>query len=261
MKNTCAALYAEYLKNRRSKILLVTIILFTFIPLMMGLMMFVARNPEIAVKLGMIGTKAKMFGENDWPGYFALLSQMIASVGLIGFGFVASWVFGREHIDRTMKDLLALPIPRRSIVFAKTIVVFTWCLLLALIMYTVALISGLIMNLPGWSAQSFMHFSISYSGTALLTLLLCSPVSYLAGYSRGIIAPLGFVILTMIMAQFVGLIGLGPYFPWAVPGLFSVANDAPGMRLHSASYIILVMTFALGYWATVHWWQHGDHHT
>jgi ABC-type transport system involved in multi-copper enzyme maturation permease subunit len=260
MKNIHAALYAEYLKNRRSKILLVTIILFTFIPIMIALMMFVARNPEIAAKLGMIGTKAKLFGENDWPGYFALLSQMIASIGLIGYGFVTSWVFGREHIDRTIKDLLALPVPRPSIVFAKIIVVFTWCLLLALVMYSVAVVSGLIMNLPGWSAQLFRHFSISYFGTALLTLLLCSPVSYLAGYSRGIIAPLGFVILTMILAQFVGLIGLGPYFPWAVPGLFSVGKDTPGLQLNSASYIVLGLTFLLGYWATMHWWQHADHH-
>jgi ABC-type transport system involved in multi-copper enzyme maturation permease subunit len=260
MKNVHAVIYVEYMKIRKSKILLATIIIFIFIPLMMGLMMFVVRNPEIAGKLGMIGTKAKLFGENDWKGYFALLSQVMASVGLIGYGFVTSWVFGREHIDRTMKDLLALPVNRSYIVYAKTVIVFLWCLLLALILYVVGISLGLIMNLPGWYAVTFWNFSIGYFTASILTLLLCSPVSYFAGYSQGIIAPLGFVLLTMILAQFTGLIGLGPYFPWAIPGLFSVANDATGLQLHIVSYIILILTFIVGYWATVRWWQRADHH-
>jgi ABC-2 type transport system permease protein len=66
MKNLAAALYVEVLKTRKSKMLPATFLVFTIIPLMMGLMMFVARNPELAAKLGMIGTKAKLFGENDW---------------------------------------------------------------------------------------------------------------------------------------------------------------------------------------------------
>ena len=260
MNNITAAFCVEFIKTHKSKILLTTILIFTIIPLMMGLIIFVARNPEIAGKLGMIGMKAKMFGENDWPGYFAILNQTMGSVGLIGFGFVTSWVFGREHIDRTMKDILALPVRSSSIVFAKIIIVFIWCILLALVLYSVGIISGLIMHLPGWTADNFWHFSNRFFMTSLLTLLLCSPVSYLAGYSRGIIAPLGFVILTMIMAQFIGLIGLGPYFPWAIPGLFSVAKDTQGMQLHITSYVILALTFATGYWATLHWWLHADHH-
>jgi ABC-2 type transport system permease protein len=260
MKSIAAAIYAEFMKIRRSRILLATLVVFTFIPLMMGLMMFVVRNPDIAGKLGMIGTKAKLFGENDWQGYFALMMQILASVGLIGYGFVTSWVFGREHIDRTMKDLLALPVKRSDIVFAKMLIVFLWCILLALILYVVSIALGLLMNLPGWSILLLRDFTTGYVMAAVLTLLLCSPVSFITGYSRGIIAPLGFVLLTMIMAQFTGLIGLGPYFPWTIPGLFSVSDDAPGMQLHFVSYMILVITFVIGYWATLRWWQHADHH-
>jgi ABC-type transport system involved in multi-copper enzyme maturation permease subunit len=260
MKNLASVFYTEFLKARKSKILLVTTILFMIVPCMMGLMMFVARNPGLAGKLGMIGTKAKLFGENDWSGYFALLSQVMASIGLIGFGFVTSWVFGREHTDRTMKDLLALPVPRPTIVLAKFIIVCIWCILLALILYSVAIFFGLLIRMPGWSALLFEKFSYGFLITTLLTLLLCSPISYLAGVGNGIVAPLGFVLITMIMAQFVGLIGLGPYFPWAIPGLFSVSNDAPGLQIHTGSYIILALTFMAGYWATLRWWQFADHH-
>ncbi len=260
MNNIAAAVYAEFLKARKSRILPVTLIVFTIIPCMMGLMMFVARNPEIAGKLGMIGTKAKIFGENDWQGYFSLLLQVMATISLIGFGFVTSWVFGREHTDRTMKDLLALPIPRSRIVLAKFAIIFLWCILLAFILYAVSLLFGLLIHMPGWSAISFKHFSLCFLFTSLLTLMLCSPVSYLAGTTTGIIAPLGFIIVTMILAQFVGLIGLGPYFPWAIPGLFSVSTDAEGLQLRVVSYIILIVTFITGYRATVRWWKFADHH-
>lgn len=260
MKNIDTAIWAEYMKIRKSKILFATIAVFTIIPLMIGLMMFVAKNPEVASKLGMIGTKSKMFGENDWTGYLALLSQLLASVGLLGFGFVTSWVFAREHSDRTMKDILALPISRSAIVFAKFIVIFLWCILLSIVVYSVGILMGQIMNIPGWSMDLFVSFSMSFFISALLTLLLCPIVAYIAGYSQGIIAPLGFVILTLIFAQFVGLVGLGPYFPWAIPGLFSVSKDAEGFRLFTSSYLILVFTFFGGYWATWHWWRKADHH-
>jgi len=260
MNNISTALWAEYIKIRNSKVLGATLILFAIVPLMMGLMMFVARNPELASKLGLIGTKAKLFGENDWAGYFGLLSQVIAAFGLIGFGFVTSWVFAREHIDRTMKDILALPVTRTVIVVAKFIIISLWCILLSLEFYVVGIIAGKIMSIPGWSLPLLVDFSKSFTGASLLTLLLISPVAYFAGYSRGIIAPLAFVIITMIFAQFAGLLGLGPYFPWAIPGLFAVSKDADGFRLLTSSYIILVLTFTIGYWATWNWWRRADHH-
>jgi ABC-2 type transport system permease protein len=64
----------------------------------------------------------------------------------------------------------------------------------------------------------------------------------------------------MIIAQFAGLIGLGPYFPWAIPGLFSAGGNTQGLKLNEASYIILASTFIIGYWATLRHWQYADHH-
>lgn len=261
MKEISTAVWAEYMKIRMSKILFVTIGLFIFIPVMIGLMMFVSMNPDLVSKLGLMGTKSKMFGENDWSGYLSLINQMIAAFGLIGFGFVTSWVFAREHIDRTMKDIIALPVSRTAIVFGKFVLTFIWCMLLSLIFYLVCSLMGKVVGIFGWSGSLFLNFSRSYFLTVLLTSLLCSPVAFIAGYSRGIIAPLGFVILTMILAQFTGLLGLGPYFPWAIPGLFSVAQDSEGLRLFTSSYFILAITSILGFWGTVQWWKTADHHS
>jgi len=259
MNSLHTAFITECMKLRRSRIFWITVVIFSIIPLMMGLMIFVAKHPEMAAKLGMVGTKALLFGKNDWAGYFGLLIQSIVSVGYIGFGFVTSWIFGREYSDRTMKDILALPISRSSIVVAKFLVVIIWCALLTFILFAVGVLIGQIIDISGWSMHVLSTYATKFFTTAFLTLFLCTPVAFFASYGRGVIAPLGFVILTMVMAQFIGLVGLGPYFPWAIPGVYTAPAGTEGMQLVFSSYIILVLTNAVGFVGTIAWWRFADH--
>jgi ABC-type transport system involved in multi-copper enzyme maturation permease subunit len=260
MKNIFSAIWAESLKIYRSKILWITILAFVFIPSMMGVLMFVVKNPEFSSKLGMIGTKAAMlrFGEVDWRAYFGLLNQIIAGVGLIGFAFVTSWVFGREYSDRTVKDLLALPTPRSSIVLSKFIVVVIWCVLLSLILFAFGLIVGGMIKLPGWSNEIAFYNVYIFIITSLLTILLCTPIAFFASYGRGYLPPIGFAILTLMIAQFTGLVGLGPYFPWGIPILFSSATGVESAQLGTVSYIILFLTSIFGLIGTLTWWRYAD---
>src|SRR5690606_4238287 len=112
------ALSAESLKVRKSKVFWLTALFFVIVASMMGVFMFGQRYPETSGKLGMMGDKGAMmsFGEPNWENYFKMLMQGIAGVGVVGVGFVASWIFGREFSDRTVKDLLSLPISREKIV-------------------------------------------------------------------------------------------------------------------------------------------------
>jgi ABC-2 type transport system permease protein len=260
MKNIFLAIWAESLKIYRSKILWITILAFVFIPSMMGVLMFVVKNPEFSSKLGMIGTKAAMlrFGNVDWQTYFGLLNQIIAGVGLIGFAFVTSWVFGREYSDRTAKDLLALPTPRSSIVLSKFIVVAIWCVLLSFILFAFGLIVGGMIKLPGWSSEIAFHSAYIFIVTSLLTILLCTPVAFFASYGRGYLTPVGFAILTLMIAQFTGLVGLGPYFPWGIPVLYTGAAGAESAQLGIVSYIILFLTCIFGLIGTLAWWRYAD---
>lgn len=260
MKNIKATLLPEFVKLRRSGIFWITIIIFIIIPLMMGLMMFVAKNPAIAAKLGLVGTKSSLFGRNDWPGFMGLLLQSLASIGYIGFGFVTSWVFGREFSDRTLKDILALPVTRSSIVISKFIVIVIWCILLILVLFSTGLLMGWLLDIPGLSVQLFLRFSEKYFITSFLTILLCTPVAFFACYGRGIIAPIGFLIISLVMAQFAGLIGLGPYFPWAIPGVYTAPAGTEGMQLFLSSYVILALTCILGFAGTIAWWRYADHY-
>ena len=84
---------------------------------------FVATNPEISRKLGLVGAKANLmaYATTNWHTYLGLLAQMIAAGGFFLFCLIICWVFGREFTDGTLKDLLAVPVSRGSIVLAKSL--------------------------------------------------------------------------------------------------------------------------------------------
>jgi|WetSurMetagenome_2_1015567.scaffolds.fasta_scaffold457255_2 ABC-type transport system involved in multi-copper enzyme maturation permease subunit len=260
MKSIIVTLGVEILKIRKSKVFLMVFIFFAFIPCMMGLLMFVQKYPEISGKLGMIGTKASMlrFGEANWQNYLNLLNQSFAAIGLIGFGFITTWIFGREYSDNTVKDILSLPISRTKIVVSKFVVIVLWSLVLSVVFLTVGILIGQAIGLSGWSQTIVSSCSFSYFIVTFLTILLCTPVAFFACYSRSFLLPLGFVILTLLIANFTGLVGLGPYFPWAIPGIYSTPAGTEGMHLGILSYIILFTTSILGFIGTWSFWLFAD---
>lgn len=260
MKSLNASLWAEGLKIRKSKVFWVTIVFFAFIPIMMSMFFILQKHPELVEKLGIIGTKANLmqFGEPNWTNYFTLVNQAIAAIGLIGFGFVTSWVFGREYTEKTIKDILALPINRSWMVAAKLISASVWCFLLSFVFLAVAIILGFLIGITETSAGIIVENALKFSIIAGLSVLLITPVSFLAAYSKGYFLPLGFVILTLIMANFTGVVGLGPFFPWSIPGIYSTSGSAEGMQLQPVSYIILIVTSLVGLIGTLSWFRFAD---
>lgn len=259
MKSILVALHVEMLKYRKSKIVYITAAIFVFIPSMLGFMMFVAQNPEMASKMGLVGTKANMFGQNNMYGFFTLVLETSAGIGLVGIGFVTAWIFGGEHTAHTFKDLLVLPISRKTIVFAKLLYVALFGLVLLSLFYAVSVAFASLLGLSGYSLQLLLEFTYRFFAAGILTILLSTPIAWLSGISKGVLAPIGFVIGTMILAQFAGILGLGPYFPWSIPGLFSIHKNEPGYIIETTSFLILFITCLSGIWATIRWWNVADH--
>jgi ABC-2 type transport system permease protein len=117
---------------------------------------------------------------------------------------------------------------------------------------------GYLIGIPDWSDQVFYQFINKFILISGLTILLSTPVGFIASYGKGIIAPIAFVIVLLIMSQFVALVGLGPYFPWAIPGVISVPEGTEGMEIVFGSYIIVIGTSIVGYIGTIAWWKYAD---
>jgi ABC-2 type transport system permease protein len=260
MKGFCAALFTEAMKVSRSKMFWITLMIFAFIAIMMGLLMFVSKHPEFAGNSSVISTKASVIGKADWPSFFGLLVQMALVMGVMGPGIVSIWIFGREYSDRTVKDLLALPVSRFKIVSSKFIVIFSWSILLLFILFVSGILTGLIVKLDGWTKESFIHCCRIYTVSSLLTILLCTPVALITSISRGYLLPVAYVILTLMITQlvFLGLPSITPYFPWAIPALCSGISGPANPNPENISYFILATTSFLGFCGTAGWWQFAD---
>jgi ABC-2 type transport system permease protein len=261
MKSIYVTLWVEWLKIRKSRVFWLSLLFFVLVSMMMGLVVTIQEHPEIAQKLGLLGTKASLmkFGEPNWKNYLAFLLQGISAVGLIGYGFITSWIFGREYSDKTLKDILALPVKRSSIVVSKMIVSIIWSILITCAYLISSLLFGVIAGIKGGESEIIIAFIRNFSLVCLLTLLLNTPIAFLASCSKGILLPIGFVILTMMMANFTGLLGAGPYFPWAMPGILTIPAGSDGIHLTAASYIILGVTSLAGLLGTLAWWKYADH--
>lgn len=259
MNNLRTALWVEILKFRRSKVPLFTSLGFLILPLVGGLFMIILKDPEAARSMGLISTKAQITaGAADWPSFFNLLAQGIATGGAILFSIVTAWIFGREFSDRTMKELLALPTSREATVAAKFIVTAAWTFILTLAIFLVGLVVGALVDIPGWSGDLLNGSIVGMFGSTLLNMLLLPYVALLASTGRGYIPPFGWTILTVALAQIAIVTGWGDWFPWAVPGLFSGAAGPREELLGMHGYVVVIIAGFIGLGATFYWWRSAD---
>ncbi|MBN1888528.1 MAG: ABC transporter permease [Thermoflexales bacterium] len=258
-----AALWAEALKARRSKVSWLTALAFSIFPIVGGLFMMIMKDPDQARAMGLVGAKAQLLtGQADWPTYFDFLSMGTAVGGAMLFAFILAWVFGREFSDHTVKELLALPTRRETIVSAKFVLTAVWILGLTLWIFIVGLGIGAAIDIPGWSVELAWTSFWSLVVTALLTLMLMPVVAWVASAGRGYMPPLAWAFLTLGLAQIAGLLGWGSWFPWAVPGLFSMmfsvvyGSRAEPVGMHS--FMMVGLVFIAGLAATYAWWRSAD---
>src|SRR5690625_1923095 len=198
MKYLLIILHTEGLKIVKSKVIWIIVAAFSIAPLMAGFFMFVLKDPELAKSAGFVGAQAQIAGEANWQSYLELYAQMIAVGGIFVFGFVTSWIFGREFADKTVKDLLTLPYSRAVIVMSKFLASFIANIVLTVYIVIAGFFIGWIVGLPQWTSVMVMENLYIILIVTILTIVLSTPVAFFASYSRGYFAPVGFVIITLI---------------------------------------------------------------
>jgi ABC-2 type transport system permease protein len=256
MNNLSDMIWIESRKAIRSRMPLWTALGSLFMPLGIAFLIFVSKNPEISQKLGLISAKANLiaYSATDWPTYLGLFGMIIAAGGFILFVLIISWVFGREFTDGTLKDMLAVPVQRSSILLAKFIVVAIWSAALSIEIYIVGLVMGVLIKLPQGSIGVILHGSALLVITACLAIVLVLPFALFASVGRGYLLPIGVAVLTLMMTNVVAIVGWGEYFPWAVPGIYAQGKSS----LTPISYWIVILTGLAGMIGTYLWWKFAD---
>lgn len=254
-----AAVWAEFLKARRSRVPWAISAAFSLAPLVGGLFMVILKDPEGARRLGLLGTKAQLTaGTADWPTYLSLLAQAVAIGGAVLFAFLTAWVYGREFSDRTIRGLLAIPTTRSATVAAKGLVIGVWGSLTAAWVLALGFVIGALVDIPGWSTQLAFEAAVRIAVAAILTLGLQSLTAFFAGVGRGYIAPLGWTFFMVFVAQVIAALGWGSLFPWAVPAIVAGAAG-PNESVGLGGFGLVLAVVVVGSVATLRWWDRADH--
>lgn len=254
MRSYRAALGAEILKARRSKVPALTLVAVTAAGGVAGLFMVITLDPERAQRLGLLRQKAQLTGLTaDWTGLLSFLAQLVAVGDLLLFAFITTWVFGREAAEGTLRYLLALPVPRSSVVLAKFTVVTCWAALTDLWLAGVTLLLGRLLELPGGGPHVVLT-GLAHAGVAAaLMLLATTPVALIASAGRGYLAPLASAIVALVVAQVAAALGWGALVPWSVPAV--AAGLAPGTALGPSGVTVAALTGVGGVLGTLAWWR------
>lgn len=253
------ALTAEFLKLKNATIVWVTFLAFAIAPVMGGLFMLILNDQGASEQASVLSTKAQMMDfSTNLNSYLNLLTMAIGVGGVLIFGFVASWIFGREYADGMVKDLLALPTSRTAILHAKFCVYVIWCLALTLSNLIIGALISIVLQIPPTSWAEIPSQFITYGITTLFTVIIGTPIAFFAIWTKGYLGPLGFVVMALVLSQIIAATGYGGYFPWSIPGLYSGIAEGSREQLDIFSYLVVVLTGIIGYIATLLYWKWAD---
>lgn len=236
--NILSVLHCEIRKIIRSNVFWIMFLVLGFGPVMMGVGNVLSSDA----------------GGVNWERYLTGLLDTLAPLGLIGYTFAAAWVFGREFQDRTIKDLLAKPVSRAKIVLSKFLVILAWCLLLSIYMFVVGFAVGVILGVESGSAAFIWNLFFKFLITSLLYIFVTAPSILLANVTKGYLAPLGLILIIVILSNVLASFGFAPYFPWTIPSVFQSTGS-----LQPSSIIILAYTGIIGIAGTFAWWRYAEH--
>src|SRR5918992_299577 len=249
-----AAISLEWLKLRRSRISLITLLLVGLgcPALTAGFLAAAAAGPA-GTPLG-IKVNAMLIG-GGWTAFFGMLTQLVSVAALLGTGVVASWSFGREFSDGSLSGLFALPTSRTTIAGAKFVVLTGWTFALTALTVSAALalapVAGLFLPIDAGAGATLKVLLVGLSAG-----LLASPLAFVATLARGHLPAVASLILIVVVTQIVTIVGLGGWFPYAAVSLWSGLGGAQAAEQITVPQLLLVpATAAIGCAATLWRWR------
>jgi ABC-2 type transport system permease protein len=259
-------LAAEFLKLKRSRM-----------PLWSGLIVLVAGGLGLAV-LPVLSDPATQAQIAQGGGVFAKavaagaysptvtnylrigLQGMSGSWGVLTFGLVTAYVFGREFKEGTAKTMLTLPLRREYVALAKMVVIAVWVLGLGALAILVTMGCAALLGAGGFAWTYVLDNAIDTLGVVTLLYLTLPFVAWFAMRGRGYLPPMLYSLAVMMVSN--GLVDtpISAYVPWNMPLHLVGASWYPvsPSGLTAGSWVIAVAFFAAGLAALMWRTDHAD---
>lgn len=182
------------------------------------------------------------------------LMFIVALIGLVGFGALSSWVFAQEFTSQTFKDLLALPIPRKTIIFGKILAIEVCELIITLAEVVILLGFGWISFHSTISLTEFQLIFTVVTHTFIYNVLLSLLWPFVASITKSALLPTAISFGTVIIAVMFASQSKGQFIPWSIPSYY-LAHPSFNSGI---SNILITLVALIGIYGTMIVWIKWD---
>lgn len=219
----------EFLKLKRSKIFLLSLMGAILPPLLMFIAVFA-------------------FDEgNTFEALFSNVNMyMSAMFAILIFAIIISYLFGREYNEHTIKTMLTIPISRGKFLMGKYAMFLVWIVILTVVTSLSTLVFGFIAGLDGFSIKLFVESFAQLLLANILLFLTFSPFVFFSLLITNMVpAMVGGAALTLVNIMIYGQ-EWAPFVPWTCPYLIASGEILEYGTSVSVSYGVIMMTFLAG---------------
>src|SRR5699024_5817436 len=153
------SLFTELLKLKRSSMFLLSIARAAVAPPVVVVATYV-NEPSTSFK--------ELFSKVTLYSFFIIGSTLYREL--------TTYLFNREYLENTIKNILTIPVSRVSFIMSKTLLLFMWIMMLTMIAWFLTLFLGLLTQFDGLDisllVESFKEFSIG----GVLLFILSTPI-------------------------------------------------------------------------------------
>lgn len=198
--------YCEWLKLKRSKIILIGILGSFIVPFLVTVndIRISFKNAEASLSLGGIYEDTIMF-------IMLLFGPLVMAV-------VAVFLISREYSEKTLKTIFVVPVRRRQFLMGKFIILFILVLLFMVLSWldivVISIICNLFLEVSQLNLLSAVYFLVQMIKGGILLFATLTPIVYLSLRTRGMLVP--FIAIAAVSLLNVVLSGspIAGFYPW-----------------------------------------------
>ncbi|KLU72150.1 MAG: hypothetical protein RHS_2027 [Robinsoniella sp. RHS] len=183
-------------------------------------------------------------------------------MNLLVYIIIASYLFSREYTEKTLKNILPIPVSKTSFLTSKFCILFIWMIVLSFFSWGSAFLLALLYHSVFGIAEFQFHIALIYLGkmmsSTILMFLTITPFTFLAEKTKSLVVPLIISAAVIMGNAALSNQDLGALYPWtAILFLMQGSLAATGYPVWVSVGIITLVSI-LGFTATYIYFQKED---
>lgn len=178
------------------------------------------------------------------------------------FVAILAYQFSREYTERTLKNLIPLPISRAKYVTGKYMILLFLILILTIVTWAGILAASFIYDatfgLKNFSSAIAFKWLLKLIAGGILMFLTISPFAYAAEKTKGLVIPMIAAAVIVMGSAALSNQDMGALYPWTAAYLLIKGRLVYTGYPVSLSVAIIILVSAMGFCMTYHYFQKED---